>query len=131
MIVLDTHVWVRWLEGLSDPLPAAVAQLVEESEDLCVSAVSWWEVAMLVKRGRLALPLPIEDWCQEATAGSGIATLPLTPEIALRSVQLSDVHRDPADRFIIATALEAGARLLSLDALIATYPETQSILVRA
>lgn len=131
MIVLDTHVWVRWLEGRTDPLPASVVQCVEESEHLGVSVVSWWEVAMLAKRGRLALPLSIEDWCHEATTGSGIATLPLTSGIALRAVQLQDVHRDPADRFIIATALVHGAKLLTLDGAILAYPEAQDMLVRS
>ena len=63
--------------------------------------------------------------------GSGIATLPLTTGIALRAVQLQDVHRDPADRFIIATALVHDAKLLTLDGAILAYPEAQDILVRS
>lgn len=126
MILLDTHVWVRWLVAQSaqaDPLPEALVHLIETAEQVCVSVVSCWEVAMLVKRGRLELPMPVDEWCHEATVNSGIDCLPLTTAIALRSVHLSDVHRDPADRFIMATALENRAPLASLDHAIAAYPE--------
>lgn len=131
MILLDTHIWVRWLTGEADPLPATIVQQVDAAQTLAVSVISWWEVAMLVKRGRLTLPLPLADWCFEATVNSGIECLPLTPAIALRSVQLADIHRDPADRFIMATAIEHQASLISLDNAIAAYPEMQGILVVA
>ena len=128
MIVLDTHVWVRWLVAPSaqaDPLPRALLDTIDTAEQVCVSVVSCWEVAMLVKRGRLELPMSVNEWCHEASVNSGIHCLPLTTGIALRSVHLSDVHRDPADRFIMATALEHRAQLLSLDQAIAAYPEMQ------
>ena len=114
-----------------DPLPATIVQQVGAAQTLAANFTTWWEVAMLVKRGRLTLPLPLADWCFEATANSGIECLPLTPAIGLRSVLLADIHRDPADRFIMATAIEHQASLFSLDNTIAAYPEMQGVLVVA
>lgn len=131
MILLDTHVWVRWLVPGDQPLPRALSDLIDLEDDVCVSAISHWEIAYLQKRGRLSLPLDIQDWLREATVGSDIRTLDLTPGIAVRSAALTDVHRDPADRFIIATALETHCRLLSLDQQFHLYPELAGLLTAA
>ena len=72
VILLDTHVWVRWLCPTADPLPLAMLETLETAGDLAVSAVSCWEVAYLAKRGRLVLPLPLATWLQAALAGSEI-----------------------------------------------------------
>ncbi len=70
---------------------------------LCVSAISFWEAAMLVRRGRITLPTDIEFWRQDILA-SGMNEISLEGKVAIRSVQLEDFHADPADRFITATA---------------------------
>ena len=122
-MLLDTHVWLRWLSPDGYELPFAVLEKLETDDDLAVSAVSCWEVSYLVKRGRLVLPLPIEQWLPAALQGSGIACIPLDGLIAASAANLADVHRDPADRFIIATALATQRRLLTLDSVIPKYPE--------
>ncbi|MDH4481140.1 MAG: type II toxin-antitoxin system VapC family toxin [Rhodoferax sp.] len=124
-MLLDTHVWLRWLSPVDMPLPTQVIDVLEANTDLAVSAVSCWEVAYLAKRGRLQLPLPLADWMSEALAGSGISCIPLDAQIATTAAELSDIHRDPADRFIIATALATRRRLLTLDSVIPHYPELQ------
>jgi PIN domain nuclease of toxin-antitoxin system len=97
--------------------------MIDCSDQVTVSAVSCWEVAYLAKRKRLLLPLPLDEWMQAALDDSGVASLPLTAKMALRAAGLAEIHRDPADRFIIATALETGAMLLTLDSAIKDYPE--------
>jgi len=123
VILLDTHIWVRWIESDSDPLPATLARLIDVSDQVAVSAVSCWEVAYLAKRNRLELPLPVEEWLRAALDESGVISVPLTSSMAARAAMLADIHRDPADRFIIATALETGASLLTLDSAFQHYQE--------
>ena len=75
------------------------------------------------------VPRSTSQWFQEALEPSGIVLLPLIPEIACRAVELSDIHRDPFDRLIIATALSYDARLASVDSLFPQYPELQGCLM--
>jgi len=131
VILLDTHVWVRWLAPWEHPLPVALTDVIASDPDACVSAISHWEVAYLHKRGRLTLGIDLSEWLHEATAGSGIRTVDVTPSIAARSASLADVHRDPADRFIIATALDHGCQLLSLDQSFPLDPELDGRLIAA
>jgi len=104
--------------------------MIDRSDQVAVSAVSSWEVAYLAKRSRIILPLPVDEWLQAALDDSGITSLPLTAKMALRAANLADIHRDPADRFIIATAIETGATLLTLDSLFKNYPELNGLLPR-
>lgn len=129
-LLLDTHVWLRWLVPSGQPLADPAVRLIESAQSLAVSAVSCWEVAYLAKRGRISMNLPLQDWLSEALAGSGVVSLPVTTEIAARAALLGDVHRDPADRFIVATAIEADHQLLTLDAFIHAYPELEGRLAK-
>ena len=130
MIVLDTHIWVRWIiEGEALP-PGRVAAALQSDARVGVSAMSCMEVAHLHKVGRLALPLSVEAWISAALGPAGIECLPVTCEIASRAVQLPDHHKDPADRAIIATALVHGADLASLDTKFPLYQEIAERLLR-
>ena len=128
MILLDTHIWVRWLEPDTDPLPAAISGLIDNSDQVAISAVSCWEVSYLVKRNRLILPLPMDEWLQAALDESGVTSVSLTATMATRAAALADIHRDPADRFIIATAIETRATLFSLDSVFENYLELAGFL---
>ena len=88
-----------------------------------VSAVSCFEIAHASRRGRIELPLPPSEWFTEALERSRVDLLPLTPAIASRAVVLTERHRDPFDRIIIATAVELDAQLASLDGEFREYPE--------
>lgn len=133
MILLDTHVWVRWLVPV-DALPAPLVRRIEGAERVAVSAISCWELGMLVARQRLALPLCVPDWVAEATIGSGVEVIPLDCEVARLAADLPQHHRDPADRLIIATALRMDLTLISLDTRFPLYfqaAQTSGRLIRA
>jgi len=74
MILLDTHIWLRWLLS-TQPLPIRLVEQIEQTKLATVSAISCWEVVMLEQKQRIELPLPIEQWLEEATTGSGVKVL--------------------------------------------------------
>jgi len=96
--------------------------LIEETEQIAVSCISYLEVAWLAKHQRIYLEIPLEQWV--AQAANSVDILPVTHQIALQSIALPDHHRDPMDRLIISTALQHRAQLLSLDNEFANYRET-------
>jgi PIN domain nuclease of toxin-antitoxin system len=97
-----------------------------EANGLGVSAISCWEVAKLVERGRLTLPVPVGPWMQQALGYPGVRLIPLSPEVAVESTQLPGAfHRDPADQIIVATARILNCPLVTLDQLIRAYPHVQ------
>jgi PIN domain nuclease of toxin-antitoxin system len=93
-----------------------------EESLLRVSAISAWEVGMLEARGRLRFDVPCEEWVEKAFGLPGLSLMPLTPSICVRSSRLpGNLHGDPADRLIVATARELGALLLTRDEPILQY----------
>jgi PIN domain nuclease of toxin-antitoxin system len=117
MILLDTHVWIWWLADRSNLSPAA-RTAVEEAvahDTASVSAMSLWEIAMLVKKGRLELTLPVRDWLAKAQTLSGFRFVPVEPRIAVESVHLDMAQQDPVDRILVATALDIPAKLVTRD----------------
>ena len=117
LIVADTHAWLWWLAGDQALSRAAGHAMDRAREDavLGVSAISVWEAAMLVKKGRLALTLPLDDLVAQCETLPGLRFLPVTPRIAIASVALERLHADPADRLIAATTLVHGASLVTKD----------------
>lgn len=127
MIVLDTHIWIWWVHDAPD-LPDAYRALIEQNESsgLGISAISCWEVAKLVEKGRLSLPYPVTEWLNQALAYPGMELLPLTPRIAVESTELPQpFHRDPADQIIVATARMYSCPLVTVDSLIRSYLHVQ------
>ncbi len=125
MIVLDTHVWVKWIINGNSALSETIVNALSVDSHWAVSAISCFEVTLLVKRGKLQLLLPVEAWINEGLENSGIKSLPVTCEIMHKAVMLTDIHRDPADRIIIATALVYDAKLASIDTVFPDYSELQ------
>jgi len=76
VILLDTHVWVRWLDPQQKPLALNLVDVIETADQVAVSAITCWEVAWLTRRGRLQLKLDLQDWLDNALQGSddGLAT---------------------------------------------------------
>ena len=115
-LVLDTHVWIWAAEGMTQHLDAKAVTTIEQAakaSTLAVSAISVWELAMLVKRGRLTLATAVSSWVENSLRPPGVRIIPVGAAIALDSVQLPDFdhHKDPADRLIVATARKHGTLL--------------------
>jgi PIN domain nuclease of toxin-antitoxin system len=123
VIVLDTHVWLRWIIGSGADLPRAMVSAIRAADVAAVSGISCWEVLLLEQRNRIELPIPACYWVQRALAPAGIVCLPVSCEIGARAAALTQHHKDPADRIIIATAIEHRAELLSLDGQFPAYAE--------
>ncbi len=123
IIVLDTHIWLWLINSDFDQFPSSWLERFEIADQLAVSSLSCYEIALAQSRGRLELTCSLEDWFNRALASAKIELLPLTPEITIRAVNLTPIHKDPFDRLIIATALEYGAKLASIDSLFSKYPE--------
>ena len=131
MIVLDTHVWIWWVNETGRLTPAqqdAIAYERQFPDSIGISAVSCIEVARLSASGQLALHSDTLDWLRSSLSYANIHLLPITPEIAVRAYRLPEpFHRDPADRILVATALEHSCSLVTSDARITDYPHVQTI----
>jgi PIN domain nuclease of toxin-antitoxin system len=129
VIVLDTHAWIRWLHPeLGQSLPSKLRAWLESVDaPFAVSVISCLEVSQLVKKKRLELPMPLPQWYDAALQDSDIICLPLSPALLHASTLLPDIHLDPADRIIIATAQEHGAYLITRDENIRKYPDLQTV----
>ena len=124
-LLLDTHYWY-WLQleerGKFSNRAQRLVQQASQNGELLVSVISIWEVGMLEAKGRMRLFMPAEQWVREALETPGLKLVPLTPEIALASSRLpGNLHGDPADRIIAATARDRGARLLTRDDALIAY----------
>lgn len=129
MIVIDTHIWVWWVQG-DAKLTKAQLDVIEKHEgDLIgISAISLWEVAKLVERERLQLPCAINIWLEQALSYPGVRVMELSPEIAVASTQLpGEFHRDPADQIIVATARACDCVLVTSDEKIINYPHVEVV----
>ena len=130
MIVLDTHTWIWFIskpEVLSKRAKKAVSAAVEEKSVL-ISSISAWEVALLVIKKRLTLSLDVTDWIAKSESLPFIQFIAVSNSIAIKSVNLPQpLHPDPADRIIIATALSAGAPLVTKDIKLLNYPHVKTI----
>lgn len=118
MIVLDTHAWIWFISNpdlLSKRAKKAVNAAVKD-KGILISSISAWELALLVTKNRIKLTLDVTDWIAKSESLPFIQFVPLTNSIAVKSVNLPlPLHPDPADRIIIATALSAGAPLVTKD----------------
>lgn len=121
MTVLDTHVWVWWID--SDPrLSPAARTAIESSDDVLVSAISAWEVATLERLGRIRLAPDLRSWVRRALAVDKIVREDVTAEVALVAGSLlPPFPGDPADRIIYSTAVTRNATLVTADRRLARH----------
>jgi PIN domain nuclease of toxin-antitoxin system len=128
VIALDTHVLLWWALD-PEQLSAAAASALSAMEQRggLASAISIWELAIKIKRGKLELPLPVEEFVRRVKRSGIIELVAVDTELWLRSVSLDWAHADPADRVIVATAESRGVPLVTKDAAIRTYSKLECI----
>lgn len=124
MILMDTHIFLWFQLGAKDLKEFEIQKIIEAHQrcELCLSAISIWEIAMLEKLGRIAFHQPLNVWLKNAI--KDIKMIAIDPDIALESVCLPDLaHQDPADRLIIATARVFNAELITHDQKLIDYAD--------
>lgn len=113
--LLDTHIWL-WAVEDSPRLPRGLRRAIDRSGSECwLSPVSVWELGLLVSRGRYELDLPLREWFEESRREFSFREAMLTTEIAVVSHEVDVPGRDPADRFLAATALVYELTLMTAD----------------
>jgi PIN domain nuclease of toxin-antitoxin system len=124
-LLLDTHALVWSVDGPRREMRATVYPEIERAAAEArafVSVMSIWELALLDAARRISLSTDIHAWIAIACRPPGMRIAELTPEIAIASTRLpGDIHRDPADRIIVATARQLGATLVTRDRRLLDY----------
>ena len=99
MIVLDTHIWHWWINQIPGKLPTTTFDLIEETDEVGISAISCFEMAWLVRHGRIDLDMPFEQWSSEVENSTGIQILPVTARIGVQAAALPEHHKDPTPNY--------------------------------
>lgn len=134
LLILDTHVWIWHVEGISSDYAAPVRHWIDTAAAdgrLGVSVISTWEIAMLEQKGTLTLSAELRAWIAASRQPPGVRLLALTPGILIDGTRLPPwlrygtnlPHRDPADRWIVATARRSNAVIVTCDREILHYAE--------
>ena len=121
-LLLDTCTFLWVVGGAPELSPRARAAFADPANDVLLSAVSAWEIAVKHRLGRLPLPEPPDAFVPRQREAHGIARLDLDEDSALHVAKLPDLHRDPFDRMLVAQALRDGLVLLTPDEAIGRYP---------
>ncbi len=125
MILLDTHTLV-WLDEGNIRLGKKALSLIDQalqSKELFVSSITFWEVAMLVEKGRLNMQMSVALW-RKSLLENGLQEIALSGNIAIQSAILKEFHGDPADRMIVATAIESTMTLCTADTKIILWEQS-------
>lgn len=126
-LVLDTHTLVWWSQ---EPalLGDEAARVISRADQLVVPSICFWEVALLVRKHRLELKRgqPVHEWAAEVLEIHRVHAEPLTPELAVAADAL-EMHPDPADRFIVATAMAHRASIVTKDGMLASLSWVKTI----
>ena len=128
-ILLDTHVWVWYLDGAEDRLASAAIDTIRGAlrrDGVLVSDISVWELGTKSAKGKITLTPTVHAWIERASRRPGFSFMALDRDILLSSTQLPGLsHGDPADRMLIASAALAGVLLATADPQIIAYAEAQ------
>jgi PIN domain nuclease of toxin-antitoxin system len=128
-LLLDTHI-ALWLSSGDERLGQTTRQTIEaawkENGRIFLSAVSVWEIAMLVDKGFIELDLPVTEWVERFLDRPGLEAVALDRAAAARAYNLHHLeHRDPADRLLIASAIGLGCPLVTHDDRIRRFAKTR------
>ena len=119
-MILDTCA-LLWLAQGAKQFSPAVLRRLDEAAIVYVSAITAYEIGVKARSGKLILPIPARAWFQQALAHYRLAVLDLDPDICFKATELPPIHRDPCDRFIVATALVHDLPVVTADATFEKY----------
>ena len=120
MVLLDTHVLLWWFAD-EGRLSRRAAREIAKAGTVLVSAVSFWEIATLLRKGRITLDRDVYVWIADLLREDHIAMAPLSAQAALDAGLLPDFPGDPADRLLYATAQELIVPMVTKDIKIRSY----------
>jgi PIN domain nuclease of toxin-antitoxin system len=127
VVLLDSHV-IHWWASEPDQVSPAAALALSAADGLAVASVSWYELARMASKGRIALTIPIRAWLDGLA--EHVQTIHLTPAIAAAAASLPDTFPgDPADRIIYATAMEHGWQVVTKDRRLRDHPAPRQIAI--
>ena len=112
-LLLDTHIWIWFLQDPGRLAPSVRRELADQANELWISPISVWEALNLRRKGRIATSGDFTTWLERSTPG--IFQAPLTHQIVVATEHLN-LHSDPADRFLAATAQVLDLTLVTADA---------------
>jgi PIN domain nuclease of toxin-antitoxin system len=114
VILLDTCA-LLWLAHEQDRLGQETLKVIEDAAVVYVSAISGFEIGIKARAGKLRLPVPPHQWFDTIIQHHDLAVIGLDLDICIRATELPPVHKDPCDRFIIATALQRDLDVVTVD----------------
>ncbi len=127
MILLDTNA-LLWLAESDPRLGSEARETITQSAtaaEILVSPISFWEIGLLLSKGRISLFKPLSQWADAVATRTEFRIIPIDAAIAIEAGQLpGSLHGDPGDRFMIATARVMQATLLTSDRKILAYAQT-------
>ena len=120
-VLLDTHIWI-WLSlEHYHKLSNKAKKAIKEAKRRWISAISIWELAKLVEKGRIGFSIPLLTWIKRSLNEFEISVAHLEPEICVESCSLKDFHSDPVDQIIVATSRILSFPLISADKRMQNY----------
>ncbi len=121
MIVLDTCCLIWYTMGKDDDLSDKAKETIENTTEILVSTISFWEIGIKIKKKEIIFPISLENYIHRLKQADNIRFIPLDEDIIIKSLNLDWEHKDPADRFIVATAMQFEVPLITSDKIIKTY----------
>ena len=114
-LLLDTHIWLWSLLEPKKLSRRVLKELENTSNELWLSPISTWEVLMLCEKRRVVVNEDTGQWMAKALSAVGLREAPLTHDVAVESRSIQLPHRDPADKFLVATAKVFDLTLVTAD----------------
>ena len=114
-LLLDTCAVLRLANGEFGKFSRSAMNAMREADVLYVSPISEWEISLKWKQGGIELPIEPRQLMRKVIDAYSLSLVPLSEEVMFRATELPDIHKDPADRFIIATAMLGNMVVVTID----------------
>src|SRR5205085_7863072 len=120
-LLLDTHIFIWWVDQPEKLSPAALSALEDEANELLLSVASVWEMQIKIQLGKLKLSLPLKELINNQLETNDLTVSPvaLTHVLALDSLPFH--HKDPFDRLLIAQSVEEELTIVTTDSQFSAY----------